>query len=210
MVQVYFYVLKVIKNVSLILIILGHYAFCGYVLKEVHKALDYKPVLTTYGEKEDNDTLEVTLENDTEDEPILASEPEKKVLQKNYLGVITIEKIGLRQYFYDKNSSLNNVDKGIEVLNASDMPDENLGNFIIASHNGNSSIAYFHRLHELVNGDIVMVNYNNVLYKYQVSKIYEVPKTGKVIIDRDYSKKTITMITCSGDDKQLVVVGYLV
>ena len=97
--------LKVIKNVSLILIILGHYAFCGYVLKEVHKALDYKPVLTTYGEKEDNDTLEVTLENDTEDEPILASEPEKKVLKKNYLGVITIEKIGLRQYFYDKNSS---------------------------------------------------------------------------------------------------------
>ena len=83
-------------------------------------------------------------------------------------------------------------------------------NFIIASHNGNSSIAYFHRLHELVNGDIVMVNYNNGLYKYQVSKIYEVPKTGKVIIDRDYDKKTITMITCSGEDKQLVVVGYLV
>lgn len=202
--------LKVIKNVSLILIILGHYAFCGYVLDEVHKALDYKPVLTTYGEKGDNDDLEVTLEKNAEDEPAWASKPQKKILKKNYLGVITIEKIGLRQYFYDKNSSLNNVNKGIEVLNASDMPDVTIGNFIVASHNGNSSIAYFHRLHELANGDIVMVNYNNVLYKYQVSKIYEVPKTGKVIIDRDYSKKTITMITCSGDDKQLIVVGYLV
>ena len=81
--------------------------------------------------KEDNDDLEVTLEKNAEDEPAWASKPKKKILKKNYLGVITIEKIGLRQYFYDKNSSLNNVNKGIEVLNASDMPDVTTGNFIV-------------------------------------------------------------------------------
>ena len=41
-------------------------------------------------------------------------------------------------------------------------------------------------------------------------EIYEVLKTGKVSIKRDKNKSTITMITCKGSDKQLVVIGYLV
>ena len=55
-----------------------------------------------------------------------------------------------------------------------------------------------------------MVNYNSQEYTYKISKIYEVLKTGKVSIKRDKNKSTITMITCKGSDKQLVVIGYLV
>lgn len=206
--------LKVVKNLSIVLIILGHYCFCSYVLDEMHKALDYRPVINecnkeNVSEDKSEDTLEVKLKEDEEDTPKTTSD-DKKTTVSNYLGIITIEKIGLRQYFYDTDSSLNNVDKGIEVLKSSDMPDKYLGNFILASHNGNSSIAYFRRLHELTYGDIVMVNYKNALYKYKISNIYEVSKTGRVIIDRDYNKNAITMITCKGDDKQLVVIGYLI
>lgn len=133
----------------------------------------------------------------------------KNTLDNEILGKVDIPKIGISNNLYKLDSSLNTVEKNIEVLKNSDMPDVKGGNFILASHNGLSPIAYFHNLNELVVGDDVYVSYNGANYRYYVDHIYDVMKTGKVEIKRDKSKSTITMITCKGDDKQLVVIGYL-
>ena len=127
----------------------------------------------------------------------------------NVLGNIKIPKINLENTLYPIGSPLNTVDKNIEVLSSSNMPDEDGGNFILAAHNGYSPIAYFHNLNKLSIGDEVFVSYNGVDYRYVVNDIYDVIKTGKVEIKRDKNRRTITMITFKGEDKQLVVIGYL-
>ena len=53
------------------------------------------------------------------------------------------------------------VHKNIEVIAGSSMPDEDFGNLILAGHNGNTSVGYFRRLHELSLDDEIIVNYNN-------------------------------------------------
>ena len=132
-----------------------------------------------------------------------------QVFEDDVLGMIRIPKIDIDNKLYKIGSPENNVDKNIEVLSSSSMPDVSGGNFILASHNGFSPIAYFHNLNKLEIGDIVYVFYNGVDYRYEISDIYDVIKTGKVEIKRDKSRNAITMITCKGEDKQLVVIGYL-
>lgn len=125
------------------------------------------------------------------------------------LGVIEIPRIGLKRYLYKINTDKNNVNKNIEVLKSSDMPDVKGGNLILAGHNGNTSVGHFRNLYKLTIGDEIIVSYNDKLYKYNVSKVYDVLKTGSVAIKRDKLQNTITLITCLGSDRQLVVIGYL-
>lgn len=134
--------------------------------------------------------------------------PEEK--KDNVFASVRIPKININRNLYSVNSKNNTVDKNIQIIKESNMPDEVNGNFILAAHSGFSSIAYFHNLYKLEIGDEVFVNYLNNDYKYIVSDKYDVLKTGKVSIKRDKNRSTITMITCKGEDKQLVVVGYLV
>ncbi len=190
-----------IKNLGLILVILGHYYFCGYVLAEVHgtESNDFPVVLDKSNEKKDDEN------NLGTESKVLKNE----VLEDEYLGIISIPKIGLRKKLYDIGSYRNDVDRNIEILASSKMPDVMGGNFILAAHNGNTSLGYFRDLHKLKVGDEVTIDYKNKNYVYEVSKIYDVLKTGEVAIKRDKSQSTITLITCLGNDRQLVVIGYL-
>lgn len=123
---------------------------------------------------------------------------------------VRIPKININRNLYPINSKKNNVDKNIQIIKASNMPDVVNGNLILAAHNGFSPVAYFHNLDKLEFGDEVFINYLKKDYKYVISDKYDVIKTGKVSIKRDKNRSTITMITCKGEDKQLVVIGYLV
>lgn len=143
------------------------------------------------------------------EESNLTKVKQKKLVYDEYLGVIQIPKISLKRYLYNIDSSQNNVNKNIEVLKSSDMPDVIGGNLILAGHNGNTSAGHFRNLHKLSLGDNIIINYNGVNYNYKVDKIYDVLKTGSVAIKRDKSKNTITLITCLGSDRQLVIIGYL-
>lgn len=126
------------------------------------------------------------------------------------IGYIKIEKIKLIKKLYDINSMENTVEKNIQILDSSSMPDIDGGNFILAAHSGFSSIAYFHNLYKLEIGDGIDIIYDNKNYKYIVDNIYVVPKTGKIPIKRDQAKTTITLTTCFSDDQQLVIIGYLI
>ena len=68
-------------------------------------------------------------------------------------------------------------------------------------------MSYFKNLYKLKNGDIIYLEYDNYNYKYVVDNIYLIDKTGKAEIRRDNTKETITLITCFGKDKQLVIIG---
>lgn len=192
--------LKYIKNIGFVLVILGHYYFCSYILSEVQTIRDYEPVCK-YEDKSDKEVVNEV--NDVKVEEV------DQVQKENYLGIIKIPKINLQKRLYDINSYQNNVNKNIEILSDSDMPNVLGGNFILAGHNGNTAVGYFRNLHKLKLGDEVNIIYNDVNYTYEIAKIYDVFKNGKVSIKRDKSKTTITLITCLGNDRQLVVIGYL-
>lgn len=123
---------------------------------------------------------------------------------------VRIPKIKINRNLYSINSKENTVNKNIQIIKESDMPDVVNGNFILAAHSGFSPISYFHNLNKLEIGDEVFINYLDKDYKYIISDKYDVLKTGKVLIKRDKNRSTITMITCVGEDKQLVVIGYLI
>lgn len=196
--------LKYIKNVGLVLVILGHYYFCSYVLSEVHDMKNYEPRVnvTIQGDDKSDKKSEAKQTETLKSEALKVTNDEK-------LGVIEIPKINLKRYLYKVDAYQNNVNKNIEVLKSSDMPDVKEGNLILAGHNGNTSVGHFRNLHNLSLGDDIIVNYKGKSYNYEVSKIYDVLKTGTVAIKRDKNKNTITLITCLGSDRQLVVIGYL-
>lgn len=129
----------------------------------------------------------------------------------NYIAVIKIPKIGLEKGLAEKNSYWNNVNRNIQILTESDMPDVEKGNVILAGHSGNSSISYFKKLHKLQNDDIVSIVYNNKEYKYKMVNSYEIEKNGYAHIVRNAEKSTLTLITCkSNSNKQIVIICELV
>ena len=193
---------RYVKNIGFILIIFGHYYFCSYVLNEVHNMKNYEPKIV-YRESKDNF-------EDVKDSFKEVKKTEVKTdIKPNNLGTIYIPKISLRRNLYDLNSKKNDVDKNIQIIKGSSMPDVSKGNLILAGHNGNTAAGHFRYLYKLSLGDLVTINYKGVDYNYKIAKIYDVFKTGNVAIYRDKDKKAVTLITCLGNDKQLVVIGYL-
>lgn len=142
--------------------------------------------------------------NDVPEEEVEAEEePEEETyVYEEYLGIIQIDKIGLYRGFYDKNSSLNNVHINLYVLPEADYPDIENGNLIIAGHSGNYSNSYFSNLYLLELNDTIKVYYKSNEYTYQITRIYNVPKTGKAKILRNKYKSVITLITCTKDDEE--------
>lgn len=136
----------------------------------------------------------------------------KKVKVNNYNMVIEIPKINLYKGLYNLDSKYNNVAYNIEILKESDMPNVTNGNFILASHNGNSSVSYFEKLTNLNLFDDVYIYYENVKYNYQITDFYEVNKNGIIEIKREHDETVIVLITCKKNtkDKQLVYVGNLI
>ena len=119
----------------------------------------------------------------------------------NYLAFLQIPKINLNQGLLPINSLYNNINYHVEILKISDLPDKVNGNFILAAHSGTSSIAYFKNLYKLELNDQASIIYNNKKYTYKIVNIYNQPKKGSLNIYRDTNKTTLTLITCTKDDK---------
>lgn len=188
--------LKLVRFLLIFFIIIM-YVYCLSNVYSYHKIDNVNIVKNSHNSSEVNtDSTNISIPEDNKKEEVFAS--------------VRIPKIRINRNLYPVNSSKNTVDKNIQIIKESNMPDEVNGNFILAAHSGFSSIAYFHDLDKLDIGDEVFVNYLKNDYKYIISDKYDVLKTGKVSIKRNKNRSTITMITCKGEDKQLVVIGYLV
>lgn len=130
--------------------------------------------------------------------------------QYDYIGVIEIPKINLKRGFVDKNSKYNDVRYNVQILNESQMPNIEKGNFILAAHAGNTRVSFFKNIKNLSINDEVLIYFQNKKYAYKVVKTYEIEKTGYANIVRDKSKTTLTLITCkSGTNYQIIVICEL-
>ncbi len=150
---------------------------------------------------------EVIIDEETNE---ILEEPAEKNNQSviNYIAVIKIPKINLEKGLVAKDNYLNNVNKNIEILDESDMPDTEKGNFILASHSGYGSSAYFKNLHKLNQDDKITIYYNQTQYEYKVVNMYHIEKNGTAHIVRNQHKDTLTLITCvTGEEKQLIVIA---
>lgn len=153
---------------------------------------------------------EVTVPVEVNNEPV-ATPTEAKVTY-NYIGMLEIPKIGLKRGFVDMNSPSNNVSKNVTIIKPSSYPDVEKGNFILAAHSGSTRISYFNYLYQLNINDKAYIYYKNIKYTYNIVNIYKQQKTGKVGLYRDANKTTLTLITCTNNEKttQTVYIAELV
>ena len=126
--------------------------------------------------------------------------------KSNYVAVLEIPKIELERGLVSINSEDNDVSKNIQVLESSIFPVTEVGNLYLAGHSGDGKNAYFKDLDKLEIGDYIYLYYYGGRYDYYVYDIYNIPKTGAVVVDRKESNN-LYMITCSyeNDNEQLLV-----
>ena len=159
-------------------------------------------------EENENTNLENNKEEEVEDTNYTFKIDNKTI----YIGYLSIPKINLKKGFTSKEDKNNDVSKNIQILNASDYPNKENGNVILAAHSGNSSVSFFKKLYLLQEGDLLYIDYNNIKYTYKISNIYYIDKTGKAEIKRDKNKSTLTLITCTKNNNttQTIYISELI
>lgn len=192
----------------------------NYINTKINYAYDYMNIKLMDNEmprevNEEDEVLNNEVQNDQIENDTTSNSTDNNSTNNNknkYIGTLEIPRISLKRGFVSKDSSANNVNKNIAIMSASDYPDKSNGNFILAAHSGNSSIAYFKNLYELERNDLAYVYYNNVKYTYQITNIYTQPKVGKIKIYRNKSIKCLTLITCTKNDSttQTVYIAELI
>lgn len=188
---------QLIKLVASFIFLIGSFMYIGRI------AYNYYVELRDYNKAQE--FLKIGKE-EIKEQP---KQEEKKTSNYNYIGVLEIPKINIKRGFLNIKDKGNNVNKNLQVIKGSDMPNVKNGNLIIAAHSGNSYISYFKNLYKLSNEDVAYVYFNNIKYTYKVVGKYDAEKSGKVTIHRDNKKNTLTLITCSQTDKTKQIVYIL-
>ena len=179
--------------------IIGYHIYSDYRLKNI----------------EDDNIQEFFNEEQNEEiiqEEVFVEVENKKVDETNYdyIAVLEIPKINLKRGL-SQDKYYNNVNRNVEILKGSTMPNISKGNFILAGHSGSGRVAYFRNLNKLTIGDISYIYYGGIKYTYKVNNIYDIEKTGTATITRDLNKTTLTMITCRHNtNKQIVIISELI
>ena len=129
-----------------------------------------------------------------------------------YDSILSIPKINLRKGLYKIEDKKNNIEENIMIHKESIYPDKDNSNMILIAHSGSGSKALFNDLDKLDTDTLIEFYYKHSKYIYKIDSIYCIEKNGKAKIDKDESKKSITLITCSRKDKtkQVVYIGYLI
>lgn len=150
-----------------------------------------------YNKTTQKTTIETIQKTNTSNPPIKEEKP---------LGRLIINKINLNEPFYSQDSSKNNVNEHVTILEHSKTPTENNSIIFLAAHSGTGKIAYFNRLNELELEDIVLLEYNKITYKYKVNRIWEQNKNGTISVPIENNNQLI-LTTCSPTkkDKQLII-----
>ena len=198
---------NIVSLISAIVIVFGLFLiFYNFINKKRLVAYDYinekfntkvevKNIVSS-DEKEEEEEEEENTDNDLE----------------HYIGYLEIPKLGFNRGFYNIASPENTVEKNIQVIEGSKMPNKKNGNLIIAGHSGTGWKAFFNDLYKLNIGDQAIVTYKGHKYTYQIEDISKQAKTGTLTIKRNRNKTTLTLITCTNNDSttQTIYVASLV
>lgn len=120
----------------------------------------------------------------------------------NYIGYLEVPDVNIKRGFVAMDSKYNSIGYNVMLIKGSTMPDVEKGNLILAAHRGNSSVSFFDKLYKLKTGAKATVTYNNKKYTYKLTNTYKVPKVGKITVRRNGDVKTLTLITCTRNDKK--------
>lgn len=123
-------------------------------------------------------------------------EVEEDILDEDVLGILTIDKIGLKAVVKEgsDNITLKNYIGHIENTAIYD------GNIALAGHNRGNKYSYFARLNELEEGDIVIYKTKFYTRQYKVNSIKAIFETDLSVLENTEENK-ITMITCIANKK---------
>lgn len=125
------------------------------------------------------------------------------------LFIICIPRINLEEKVYNIDSSKNNVDYNIEILEGSDINN----NFLfLAAHSGDGKANYFNRLNELEVGDIIWIFDGNLKKFFVVDDIFYIYKNGYFEYSSFVNNNILYLITCNVDNsfEQLVIKAIMV
>lgn len=116
------------------------------------------------------------------------------------IGTLIIEKLNLSKNIYTINSSHNNVEENVTILN------DDINLIVLAAHSGPGYIAFFNDLDKLELNDTIKLNFKGEDLVYKVTNIEEQTKDGTIEINKTDSQRLI-LTTCSKKDKnkQLVI-----
>lgn len=197
--------------VGSLLIIIGSGIIGGKVITNYLDKKQEESLINDFYKEQEEYVVDIPV---MEEELVQEEEREQEVKSNtpeiNYIAVLKIPKIDLEKGLASKDSYWNNVNRNIQILSESDMPDVENGNVILASHSGNGKVSYFRKLNKLQNDDIVSIFYNGKEYKYKMVNSYEIEKNGYAHIVRNKEKSTLTLITCKHNtNKQIVVICEL-
>ena len=193
---------KIIIIICLIIMVISIFIGLYPSLSKKEKEVKEDKLVQEFIDK--NDDVKTTTKNE--------EKKEEKHVEENYLMVVEIPKINLRKGIYNINSKNNTVNKNIQIMKESDMPNKDKGMLVLAGHNGNSRVSYFDRLNELNKEDKVYIYYANNKYTYEISNMYEAEKNGTITVKKEREKTVIVLISCKKNtkDKQLVYIGNLI
>lgn len=204
---------RIIYIIGVLLTLLGSSSFIyKYVNEKIdvaYEMMNKQMFSTTFDNKEEK--KEEIIENIKVDEvnEINNEETNNNIITEYYIGYLEIPKINLYRGFVDINSTANNVQINMQVINSSNYPDIPNGNFILAAHSGNGYNAYFKDLYKLELDDYAYLYYLNQKYTYQIKDIYFQPKVGKLSIYKTPNSTTLTLITCTKGDESSQTVYIL-
>ena len=121
--------------------------------------------------------------------------------EEKELMTIVIDKLGINNKIYSKDSKLNNIDENVIIMNESDYPDKENSTVIIGAHSGVGAKAYFKDFNKLVIGDTVTLKYKDNEYIYKITDIKKDDKDGKISINYNDKGNRLILYTCYPNDK---------
>ncbi|MGN1000630.1 MAG: sortase, partial [Bacilli bacterium] len=205
---------KIIITVAVVAVIGGIFLISSSYLSEKKDKVYDNVAFEIYDAEVLNNLENITGEDvssspsdvDDDDDVVVDNGGTTNSQKSSYIGTLEIPKINLKKGFVDPSSKYNDIEYNVTILEGSEFPDVENGNFILAAHSGTGSKAYFKNLYKLSNGDQVKVSYKGETYTYKIVKIYTQKKQGYLTIYRNSKKTTLTLITCTKDNKQLQTV----
>ena len=152
------------------------------------------------------------IKDETTEETSESEQTQNKKVQSSiaYEAILEIPKISLKRGIVDATRTFNSINYAISADLKSNYPDE-MGNFILYAHSGNSGVGFFRNLDQLNLNDEIFVYYNGTKYIYNVINKYEILKTGTAKVINSKNDKYITLITCNKRRKgyQIVIEGKI-
>ena len=186
-------------HISLIIIMLSISLFCCYHI--YYHLID----------KSNDDLIRdyyVANQNDVEEKELVSKITN---IKEEYMGILSIPKIKLKTGFYTKDSKKNNVSKNVTILKESILPGDKSSIIYLAAHSGSGYLAYFKDINKLTYEDVINISINKENYQYSIFDIYELPKNGSIMVDRNINENYLVLTTCSNNkNMQLVIVSKMI